>query len=105
MTAMLVAVVVLALINFAFKAIGPAILTDHEFGPRLQAVVDSFSAALLAGLLAVGLLGQHWAAFDWTTLPGLAAAAVAWRLRAPQLLCIAFGVGVTVVIRLAAQQF
>ena len=102
MTSMVLAIVALAVINFAFKALGPAVLADREFPPRVQAVVDAFSPALLAGLLVVELLGRRLALFDWTTLPGLLAAAVAWRLRAPQLVCIAVGVVVTVVARLAA---
>jgi len=101
MTTMIVAIVALAVINFVFKAAGPAILADREFPPRVQLVIEAFSPALLAGLLVVELLGQHWELFDWTTLPGLLGAAVAWRLRAPQLVCIAVGVVVTVLTRLA----
>jgi uncharacterized membrane protein len=101
-TAIVVAIAVLAVLNFVFKAVGPVVLADQEFPPRAQAVVDAFSPALLAGLLVVGLLGQRWALFDWTALPGLLAAALAWRLRAPQLACIAVGVAVTVLVRLTA---
>ena len=100
MNAMILGIVALALINFAFKAAGPAILADREFPPRAQSVIEAFSPALLAGLLVVELLGQRWALFDWTTLPGLLAAAVAWRLRAPQLLCILVAVVVTALVRL-----
>jgi uncharacterized membrane protein len=100
-TAMIVAIVALALINIAFKAAGPAILADREFPPRAQLVIEAFSPALLAGLLVVELLGQRWELFDWTTLPGLLGAAIAWRLRAPQLACIAVGVVVTVATRFA----
>jgi branched-subunit amino acid transport protein len=100
-TAMIIAIVALALMNFAFKAVGPALLGDREFPPRVQTVIEAFSPALLAGLLVVELVGQHWALFDWTTLPGLLAAAVTWRLGAPHLVCIAVGVAVTVLARLA----
>jgi hypothetical protein len=99
---MIVAVVVLALMNFAYKAAGPAILADREFPPRAQAAIEALSPALLAGLLVVELLGQRWALFDWTVLPGLFAAAMCWRLHAPHLVSIAVAVAVTVVVRLAA---
>jgi hypothetical protein len=99
---MIVAVVVLALMNFAYKAVGPAVLADREFPPRAQAAIDAFTPALLAGLLVVELLGERWALFDWTVLPGLLAAAACWRLHAPQLVCIAVAVAVTVLVRLAA---
>jgi uncharacterized membrane protein len=95
-------VVVLTLMNFAYKAAGPAILADREFSPRVQSAIEAFSPALLAGLLVVELLGQSWALLDWTMLPGLLAAAVCWRLHAPHLVCIAVAVALTVVVRLAA---
>jgi hypothetical protein len=102
LTTMIWAIAALALINIVYKAAGPAVLADREFDPRGQAVVDAFAPALLAGLLVVELLGRQWALFDWTTLPGLLTAAVAWRLRAPQLACIGLGVAVTVLTRAAA---
>jgi branched-subunit amino acid transport protein len=98
-TAMIVGVIALGLINFAYKAAGPAVLGDREFPPRAQSVVDALPAALLAGLLAVDLLGQHWRDFDWTVLPGLALA-VALRVgRRSHLLCIVAGVACTAVLR------
>lgn len=99
MTSMIVAVLVMAVINFAFKGAGPAILKDRELPPRVQLVIDAFSPALLTGLLVVALLGERWALFDWTVLPGLAVAGVGWRLHAPHLVCIAAGVGVTALVR------
>jgi uncharacterized membrane protein len=100
MTAMIVAVAVLALVNFAIKAAGPAILKDREIPPRVQQVIDAFSPALLTGLLVVELLGERWALFDWTVLPGLMVAALSWRLHAPHLVCIALAVAVTALVRL-----
>ncbi len=93
------AVIALALINLAFKAAGPMILQDHEFGPRTQLALDALPAALLAGLLTVELLGARWASADWTVLPGLATVVVLRGLRAPHLACIVAAVVVTAALR------
>jgi len=66
-----VAIGVLAVINFAIKAAGPALLGDRPLPPRVSLVVQSLAPALLAGLLIVALLGQGWREFDWRLLPGL----------------------------------
>jgi branched-subunit amino acid transport protein len=98
-TAMYLAVAALAIINFTFKAAGPAILGDREFGPGIQAVLTALPAALLAGLIAVDLLGPKWADADWTMVPGLLTVAIARILRAPDLVCIVAGVAVTAALR------
>jgi len=100
MIAMIIAVIALAAVNVAYKAVGPVILGDYQFPPRIQAAVDALPAALLAGLLLVDLLGQRWQDFDATVLPGLG---VALGLRACQrshLTCIIAGVATTAVLRL-----
>jgi branched-subunit amino acid transport protein len=99
MTAMILAVAGLAVLNFAFKAVGPALIGDRAFPPRVQDVVDALPAALLAGLLVVDLVGDHWKDADWTMLPGLAAAGALAAARAPQLVCIIAGVAVTAAVR------
>jgi uncharacterized membrane protein len=98
-TTMLIAVAALTVINLVYKGIGPAILGDRILPPRVQGVIDAFPAALLAGLLLVNLLGERWAAADWTALPGLLTASVAWYFRLPQLACVAIAVVVTIVVR------
>ncbi len=60
------------------------------------------SPALLAGLVVVQLAGPRWTNFDWTALPGLAAAAIAYTKGIPDLACILLAVVVTVLLRLAA---
>jgi branched-subunit amino acid transport protein len=99
MITMWLAVAVLAIVNFSFKAAGPAILGDHQFSARTQAALDALPAALLAGLLTVDLLGHRWVAADWTMPPGLIAVAVARARHAPQLICILAGVAVTAGLR------
>lgn len=99
LTGMVVAVVALAVINFAYKAAGPAILGDREFSPRTQLVLDALPAALLAGLIVVDLLGRYWENFDWTVLPGLAVAVLLRALRQSHLVCIVLAVAGTAVLR------
>ena len=50
----------------------------------------------------VELAGPRWKDFDWTALPGLAAAAVAYRKGVPDLACVAAAVLITALLRLAA---
>jgi branched-subunit amino acid transport protein len=99
MTTMYLAVAALAIINIAFKAVGPAILRDHEFGPGTQSVLNALPVALLGGLIAVDLLGPKWGDADWTMIPGLATIAVLRLRHAPDLLCIVVGVAVTAGLR------
>ena len=53
MTVIVVGIVVLAGMNFAFKAAGPALLMDSEPSPTVQEVIISLSPALLTGLVVV----------------------------------------------------
>lgn len=99
MTGLVLAVVALALINIVYKGIGPAVLGDRVFPPRVQEVIDALPAALLAGLVVVNLLGERWAAADVGMVPGLVAAATAWWFRMPQLGCVAIAVVVTILVR------
>ncbi|MFI5914482.1 AzlD domain-containing protein [Dactylosporangium sp. NPDC051541] len=99
MTAMIAATIALAALNILYKAIGPALLGGREFPPEVQAVADALPVVLLAGLLTVDLLGAGWRDFDWTALPGLAAAvALRWWGRS-HLLCIVAAVAVTAGLR------
>jgi branched-subunit amino acid transport protein len=99
MTSMYLAVAALALINFSFKAAGPAILGDREFGARTQTALNALPLALLAGLIVVDLLGPKWTDADWTVVPGLVTIAVARTRKLPDLVCILAGVAVTAALR------
>lgn len=105
MTDMMIEIVVgiafLAMINFAFKATGPALLMDRKPSATVQDLIASLAPALLAGLVVVQLAGPRWADLDWTALPGLAAAAIAYRKGFPDLVCILLAVVVTILLRLA----
>lgn len=99
MTEILIGTVALALINFAYKGAGPALLVDREPSPTATELITAMSPALLAGLITVELTGPRWGDVDWTTLPGLAAAAIAYRKRAPDLACVVIAVTVTAGLR------
>jgi hypothetical protein len=88
MTTMIVAVFALTVVNIAFKAAGPAVLGDQQFPPRTQSLIDALPAALLAGLLAVDILGAGWTGLDPTVLPGLAVAMGLRLAGRPHLICI-----------------
>lgn len=99
MTTMWLTVAALAIINFTFKAAGPAILGDREFSAPVHAVLDTLPVALLSGLIAVDLLGPRWTDADPTMLPGLVTAGIARGRRAPDFVCILAGVVVTAGLR------
>ena len=89
----------LAMINFSFKAAGPALLLDREPSPAVRDVLVAFSPALLAGLVIVELAGPGWSELDWTTLPPLAVAAAAYLKGAPDLLCVLLAAAVAIGLR------
>jgi branched chain amino acid efflux pump len=99
MSVIIIGIVALAGMNFAFKAAGPALLMDAEPSPTVQDLVISLSPALLTGLVVVELAGPRWADLDWTAVAALAAAAVAYRKGVPDLVCILIAVGVAAGLR------
>lgn len=99
MTTMIVAVLVLAIVNIAFKAAGPAVLVDQEYPPRTKSLIDALPAALLAGLLVVDILGAGWTGLDPTVLPGLAVAAGLRLAGRSHLICIVGAVAATAAVR------
>jgi branched-subunit amino acid transport protein len=100
MISMVVAVIAIAAVNFAFKAAGPAVLGDRRMPPRVQAVLDTLPIALLSALIVVEVLGQHWQEFDWTVLPGLGAAIALRAARQNYLVCIVAAVVCTAALRI-----
>ena len=83
----------------AIKAVGPVLLAGRQLPPRVGAVVALLAPALLAALVvtqAVG--GDRRYVFD-ARLGGLAAAAVAIRLRAPLLVTLVVAAATTAIVR------
>jgi Branched-chain amino acid transport protein (AzlD) len=96
------AIAVVALVNVALKAAGPAVLGERRLPARALRVVDALAAALLAGLLVTALLGTRWRDADASVLPGLLAAAGLALARVPALVCVAVAVVVTIGVRALA---
>ena len=102
MSVIIIGIVVLAAMNFAFKATGPALLMDAEPSPTVQEMVVSLSPALLTGLVVVELAGSRWADLDWTALSALAVAGLAYCKGVPDLVCLLLAVGVAAGLRAVA---
>jgi hypothetical protein len=98
-------IIALTLINFAFKAAGPALLSDRQPTEKVQAILISLSPALLAGLVVVQLAGPRWDDLDVALLPGLVAAGASFLKGVSEMWCLAIAVAVTVVVRLLVASF
>lgn len=101
MTAMWIAIVVVALASWAMKAAGPVALGGRELPGRMRDVIALLAPVLLAALLVTELGGPRWSAVSWTQLVGVAAVGAARALKAPILVAVAAGVVVTALLRLA----
>ncbi len=99
MTTMTIAVLVLTIVNVAFKAAGPAVLVDQEFPPRAKPLIDALPPALLAGLLVIDILGAGWTGLDPTVLPGLTVAAGLRLAGRSHLVCLLGAVAATAAVR------
>jgi uncharacterized membrane protein len=100
MTVMVITVTTFALINYAVKAAGPVLMPDQDFPAAAQLIIDALPLALLCGMLITSVVGSEGVNLDPSLLAGLAAAAVAWALRAGHLACVATCAGVTILCRL-----
>ncbi|MER6144981.1 AzlD domain-containing protein [Streptomyces sparsogenes] len=67
------AVVAVAVLSFALKAVGPIALGERELPPRARAVIALMAPALLAGLVTVGVAGDRWRTVDPALLAALTA--------------------------------
>ena len=101
MTTMLATVLTFAVLNYALKASGPALLTERRIPRNVEVIIEALPASLLTGMLVSSLAGERWSALDPAVLAGLCGAAVAWSLRAPHLL----SVGIAVLVVIAARWF
>jgi branched-subunit amino acid transport protein len=88
LSAVWLAVLAVGAATIAIKATGPVLLAGRELPPRLLGVVELLAPALLAALVVTqAIAGDRRYVFD-ARLLGLAAAAIAIRLRAPLLVTI-----------------
>ncbi len=99
LSAIWIAVAAVGAATVAIKATGPVLLGGRELPPRLLAVVELLAPALLAALVVTqAVAGDRRLVFD-ARLLGLAAAAIAVRLRAPLLAVMAVAALVTALAR------
>jgi branched chain amino acid efflux pump len=99
MTEVWVVVAVVSVATLALKAVGPVLLGGKPLPDRAAAVVTLLGPALLAALVAIGTLGDGRTLVLDARVPGVLAAAVAIRLRAPVLLVVIVAAAVTATIR------
>lgn len=78
-----VVVAVVGAATVAFKASGPVLLGSRTLPPRVAAVVDVLAPAMLAALVVTQTVGGDRELVVDERLLGVAAGAVAIRLRAP----------------------
>lgn len=93
---------VVALVGAAtvgIKAFGPVAFGGRELPPRVRGVLALLAPALLAALVVTQTVGEGRDVVADERLAGVAAAAVALRLRAPLLLVIAVAAAVTAALR------
>lgn len=85
--------------TMAMKGAGPVLLGGRTLPPRVMAVVSLLAPAVLAALIVTNTVGgDHRYVLD-ARLAGVAAAAIALRLRAPLLVVVILAAAVTAAIR------
>jgi len=94
-----IVVVVVGIVTIAIKALGPMLLGGKQLPEGITGVVVLLAPALLAALVAVNTLGGDRELVVDARLPGVLAAAVAIRLRAPVLVVVLVAAAVTATIR------
>jgi hypothetical protein len=88
--------------TLALKAAGPVLLGGRPLPDRLSGVVTLVGPALLAALVAIGTFADGQRLVLDARVLGVAAAAVAIKLRAPVLLVVVIAAGVTAGVRALA---
>jgi branched-subunit amino acid transport protein len=97
-----IVVVVVGLATIAIKSLGPLAMGGRPLPPRLNDVVALLAPALLAALVAINTVGGDRELVIDARLPGVLAAAVAIKLRAPVLVVIVVAAVVTASVRAIA---
>jgi hypothetical protein len=98
-TTVWIVVAVVGTATIAIKALGPVVLGGRQLPPRVAGVVVLLAPALLAALVVTqAVAGDRRYVFD-ARLVGLAAAAVAIRLRAPLLVTLVVAAATTALVR------
>jgi len=100
-TAAWAVVLVVGVATIALKASGPVLLGGRELPPRVQGALEHLAPALLAALVAAGVVATGRRLVLDARVVGLLAALVALRLRAPTLVVVAVAAVATALVRLA----
>ncbi len=98
MTWIMIAVV--GAVTILFKASGPVLLGSRQLPPRVSALVEVLAPAMLAALVVTQTVGGDREIVLDERLAGVAAAAVAIRLRAPLIVVMVVAAAVAALIRL-----
>lgn len=102
MNVLVLGIALLAVMNVAFKAIGPIVLSGRTLPPFAERLLAALGQGLLASLVATTLLGAGWDAFDPSVLPGLTVALGLRLAGRPALVSAVSAVVVTGLVRLIA---
>lgn len=102
MTTTWIVVIVVGLASITIKALGPVFLGGRPLPPRLSGPIALLAPALLAALVAINTFGGDQELVIDARLPGVLAAAVAIKLRAPVLVIIVVAAVVTAGVRALA---
>jgi branched-subunit amino acid transport protein len=99
MTTVWAVVVLTGMATMSLKAAGPVLLGGRPLPARVAEVVALLAPALLAALVAINTFGAGRALVVDARLAGVAAGAVALRLRAPVLIVLVTAAGTTAAVR------
>ena len=102
MTEVWLAVAAVGAGTVAIKALGPVVLGGRPLPERVTGVVELLAPALLSALVVVQAVGGDHAIVLDERLVGLAAAAIALRLKAPVLVVVVGAAAATALVRFIA---
>ncbi len=94
-----ICVALAALVSFAIKATGPAMLGNRRLPSRASGVIAHLAPALLAGLVISDVLGPHWSSADGPLALGVVTATVIRMIGAPAPACVIAAIIVTALAR------
>jgi branched-subunit amino acid transport protein len=97
-----IVVAVVGLVTIAFKAAGPVLIGNRALPPRIQAIVELLAPVMLIALVVTQTFGGDQEISVDARVPGVAAALVALRFRAPIIGAMAIAAVVTALVRLAS---
>ena len=93
-------IAVVGAVTIVFKAAGPVMLGRRELPPRLGSVVEVLAPAMLAALVVTQTVGGDRELVIDERLAGVAAGAIAIRLRAPLIAVMVVAAATAALIRL-----